>query len=404
MSSKTVRFPIGRFLGPASVIAGHGAIGSVARELATAGVRPSGGDVLLVADAAVLELGLAQPVVAALRHAGFQVDQRPGVTGEPTPATISGLLPSDPERSVAGVLAIGGGSTLDAAKLVATATCNELTLSAGLSPTTDLAPSPVVIAAPTTAGTGAEATAVAMLWHEGAKRMFVHPQLVPRIAILDPNLLADLPAPVTAAGGLDAISHAVESLLSTFRTPLTEAAAWTALGHLAPSVLAAYRTGAPAARMSTLLGAYQAGLALNASVVLGHSLAYVVAGQAGLPHGVTCAMALPYCLAHCRSERLDAIEDAAEIVTGERRAARLLEWLVAANQELGIPASLQDAGIDAAMLPAMAAECVERYPRPNHPTPLDVEDIERLLQHFHRGDAFGAWHDPSFDRPSGASR
>jgi alcohol dehydrogenase class IV len=74
---------------------------------------------------------------------------------------------------------------------------------------------------------------LAMIWHDGAKRMFVHPHLVPRIAVLDPELLGSLPPSVTAAGGSNAISHAVESLLPTFRTPLTEATGRTALAALA---------------------------------------------------------------------------------------------------------------------------------------------------------------------------
>src|SRR5829696_920984 len=242
-----------------------------------------------------------------------------------------------PARVVAGpvaaVVGIGGGSALDAAKLAALARTNpQLDLTAGLPATAEVTPGPPLLAIPTTAGTGAEATAVAMLWHEGGKRMFVHAQLVPRLAILDPDLIAGLPPAVTAAGGLDAISHAAESLLSTFRTPLSETAGRAALALLAQSVPAAYANGADAeARHATLLGAYQAGLALNASVVLGHSLAYVIAAEASLPHGVTCAMALPYALVHARPAREEAIAEIAGIVTGEPDADRFVRWLVETN-------------------------------------------------------------------------
>jgi len=388
-------FPVRPFVGPARVVAGPGASGSAAAELRAAGVRPADGPVLLVADAAVLNLGLADRLVAALREDGFVVDVRPPVGGEPTPETVEALAPDDREAPVAAVVGIGGGSALDAAKLAALARTNpDLDLTAGLPATADVQPGPPLLAVPTTAGTGAEATAVAMLWHGGGKRMFVHATLVPRLALLDPDLLTGLPPAVTAAGGLDAISHAVESLLSTFRTPLTEIAGRGALALLADAVPAAYANpGDVEARHRTLLGAYQAGLALNASVVLGHSLAYVVAAEANLPHGVTCAMALPYCLAHARSAREREIAEIAEIVTGEADPDALVRWLVARNAEMAIPPSLAAVGIDASRLGAMAQTTVDAYPRPNHPVPIDAEGVERLLVRFHAGEPLAAWDD-----------
>jgi alcohol dehydrogenase class IV len=354
-------------------------------------VRRRDGVVLVVADAAVLHLGLAEPALASLRAAGYACDLRPGVAGEPAPETVRALAPDDPDAAVAAVVAIGGGSALDAAKLVSLAYANDLDLTAGLGPAAEVAPGPPILAIPTTAGTGAEATTVAMLWHDGGKRMFVHALLVPRIAILDADLLAELPPTVTAAGGLDAISHAAESLLSTFRTPLSEVAAKTALGLLAPAVPAAFSGEDPAARDATLLGAFQAGLALNASVVLGHSLAYVVAARAGLPHGVSCAMALPYCLAHARPAREAAIVEIAGAAIGEEDPEAFLRWLVQANATMGIPASLSDVGIEASALADMARECVESYPRPNHPRPIDVAAVHDLLEHFHAGAPLDAW-------------
>jgi alcohol dehydrogenase class IV len=391
----TASTPVRPFVGPGRVLSGPGATAETGAGLRAAGGRPAHGPVLLVADAAVLRLGLAERPVASLEKAGFDVDVRPPVTGEPTPDMVRSLIPEDPERPIAAVVALGGGSALDAAKLLALASVNDLDLTQGLPATADVEPGPTLVAIPTTAGTGAEATAVAMLWHGGAKRMFVHAHLVPEVAILDPELLVGLPPPVTAAGGLDAISHAVESLLSTFRTPLTESAARMALELLADSVRAAYVTGDIAARHDTLLGAFQAGLALNASVVVGHSMAYVVAARAGLPHGVTCAMALPYCLAHCRPAREDAIAEIAQIVCGEPDARQFMRWLVDANAAMAIPPSLQAVGVEASAISAMARECIASYPRPNHPVELDADSVERLFEHFLHGDALAAWDEAS---------
>jgi alcohol dehydrogenase class IV len=381
------------FVSPARVLAGSGSTSAVGAELAAAGIRPEHGTLLVVADSAVLDFGLAERALLSLAEAGFSIDVRPPVTGEPTPEAVRELAPADSTSQVAAVVAIGGGSALDAAKLVALSLTNELDLTKGLQVGADLIPGPPVMAVPTTAGTGAEVTAVAMLWHDGGKKMFVHSQLVPRLAVLDPDLLSRLPASVTAAGGLDAISHAVESLLSTFRTPLSERAALAALGFLADGVPEAFKTGAPDARYATLLGAYQAGLALNASVILGHSLAYVVAGRASLSHGVSCAMALPYAVAHCRSAREAEIAEIAGVMCGDANADLLVPWLVEANGLMGSPPSLAAVGIDQGSLASMAEECMSSYPRPNHPAPIDAESLERVLARFLDGDAIGAWQE-----------
>lgn len=384
--------PIRPFVSPARMSCGLGSSAAVAEELFAAGVEPADGPVLLVADSVVLELELAAGAIAALESEGFEVDIRPGVSAEPSADTVRALLATEAER-VAAVVAIGGGSALDAAKLVALGARQEIDLTSGLTAATRARPAAPLLALPTTAGTGAEATAVAMLWQGNRKLMFVHGALVPRGVLLDPALLSSLPPAVTASSGLDAISHAVESLLSTFRGPLSEAAAKSALGLLGGSLATAYDAPTAEAREATLLGAYEAGLALNASVVLGHSLAYVIAAEAGLPHGVSCAMALPYCLAHARPMREETIAEAAAIVIGDAEAQPkdLIHWLQDANARMGIPASLEAVGIERSRLRELATICAERYPRPNHPVPIEVDGLESLLDDFMVGDALGSW-------------
>jgi alcohol dehydrogenase class IV len=382
--------PARPFVGPGRVLAGPGASASVGAELLSIGV-PDGAPVLVVADAAVLSLGLAEPALQGLTDAGFSVRVGPGVAREPTPETVRDLEAAAGGEPVAAVVAIGGGSAIDAAKLVALAQANELALETGLVATASMRPGPPLSAIPTTAGTGAEATWVAMLWHEGAKRMFVHEQLVPRHAILDPHLLAAVPAPVTAASGLDAISHAVESLLSTFRAPLTEGRSRSALRRLSGALPATYSGGDDASRMQMLLGAYEAGLGLNASVVLGHSLAYCIAARTGLSHGVTCAMALPYTLAYCRPASEPLIASLGDEVGTECDGTAVLDWLVSLTEALDIPVSLDAVGIASGDLPALAQECATRYPRPNNPVPITPEALEGLLAHFHAGDPRAAW-------------
>jgi alcohol dehydrogenase class IV len=384
-------FPLRPFVAPSRVFAGPGAIAGTGGELAAAGIPSDVGPILVVADAILAELGLTDGVIESLSAAGYNATLAPEVTGEPTPETIEKLLAAVHGETVPAVVGIGGGSAIDASKLAAAALTNTVPLTEGLPPTATLERVAPIVAIPTTAGTGAEATAVAMLWHERRKRIFVHPRLVPRTAILDPDLLAGLPRPVAAASGLDAMSHAVESMLSTFRTPMTAEAARSAIRRLARALPVEFRATDPAARLDMSLGAYEAGLALNASVVVGHSLAYTIAAHTGLSHGVTCAMALPYCLAYCRSEVEPLLAEMGELVDIEGRPDAFVFWLVNLTHALQIPGSLADVGIERADLAGMAAECCASYPRPNNPVPVEPAPLERLLEQFHRGDIEGAW-------------
>ena len=386
--------PTRPFAGPSRLLAGKGSSAGCATELRALGISPAHGAVLLVVDDVVMQLGLHRPAWSSLQGAGFTVLIGPGVAAEPTPETVRTLLP-DSVDEIAAVVAVGGGSALDTAKLASIALTNPLDLTAGLSSTADISPGPPIVAVPTTAGTGAEATAVAMLWHGNQKRMFVHPHLVPRIVLIDPELLLGLPPSVTASGGFDAIGHAAESLISTFRTPLTVAAAREALTLLSRSLPAAYAVGDLESRYGTALGAYHAGLALNASVVLGHSLAYAIAARTGLPHGASVAMALPYCLAHVRPLCEGQIADMAAIVCGEPDAELFVRWIVEHSQRMRIPTSLAELGVDRNELAAMAADCVDSYPRPNHPVPIDAAGVLALLERLHAGEPYAAWHDYS---------
>jgi alcohol dehydrogenase class IV len=382
--------PTRPFVSPGRLLAGPGASARCADEIGALGVAP--GAVLVVADATVLDLGLHRQLLSSLTEAGFSTLVGAGVAGEPTPATVTALLPND-GREVAAVVAVGGGSALDAAKLVSLALANPLDLTTALTATADVVPGPPLVAVPTTAGTGAEATSVAMLWNDGRKVMFVHPHLVPQAVLIDPELLLGLPAAVTACGGFDAVGHAAESMLSTFRTPLTAAAAREALSLLSRSLPGAYEEGDLESRHGTALGAYHAGLALNASVVLGHSLAYAIAARTGLPHGATVAMALPYCLAHARPAREPEIAEMAAIVCGDPEPELFVRWVVEHSRRMGIPASLAELGVARDELPAIAADCVESYPRPNHPVPIDTVGVQALLERLHAGEPYAAWHD-----------
>ena len=159
---------------------------------------------------------------------------------------------------------------------------------------------------PTTAGTGAETTRIAMLAAESGKRIVSHRMLVPLVAALDVDLVMTLPASVTSATGMDALTHAAESFLSTSSSVLSTSMSLRAAQLLSEWLPLAYaQPDDRKARRATLYGAFLAGLSLNAGAVLGHSMAYTVANRAHAAHGVTTAMALPFCLAYNAPARVE---------------------------------------------------------------------------------------------------
>jgi len=247
---------------------------------------------------------------------------------------------------------------------------------------------------PTTTGTGAECTRIAMLSAGVGKRIVSNRHLVPLVAVLDVDLVMGLPPSVTAATGMDALAHATESFLSTSSTLLTTTMSLRAIELLREWLpVAVEQPDNRSARRATLYGAYLAGLALNAGVVLGHSMAYTVANRAHLAHGVTCAMALPFCLGYNSSGEVEGMGTLAERLTGggSRDLHVAAEQLLELNDRFAVPVSPAAAGIPDGEIEAMARECAEVYPRPTNPVPMTTERLTPLYEAWFRRDVAGSW-------------
>jgi alcohol dehydrogenase class IV len=356
--------------------------------------RLAQGDVLLVTDAHLFQIGVAEQAVGSLEQSGLKVEIFGEVSGEPDLDMAERVAAVARSRNWAGVVGLGGGSSLDLAKIAAAAATNDLAITDFVG-VEHLArePRPLVLI-PTTAGTGSEATSIAMISVDGRKQIINDRRLTPRVAILDANLTISLPPPVTAATGLDALSHAAETFISTMANPLTEAMSSQAIRMLSTALRRAFHDGSDLeGRRATLYAAHIAGRSLNASTILGHSIAYTIANRAHLAHGVTCAMALPFCLAYClpndeASRRLNIL--AAEVADEDvRTGLDLLQWLEELNEALGVPDSLGSVGIEQDDTLAMAQECLQLYPRPNNPVPLELERLGELYADLWRGDVKG---------------
>jgi alcohol dehydrogenase class IV len=386
-----------RFYSPAQLIAGDGATDQAGPLLESWAV-PRGSTVALVGDADVLKLGLAKPIVESLENQGYLCEVVACAPGEPKLEGVESVVSDLRRMKPAACVGVGGGSTMDVAKLAAALTTNPGEVTDFMGPDKVKVPSVPTIMVPTTAGTGSEATQVAMLSIHGKKAAAASAPLMARAAILDPSLIVGLPQGVTAASGLDALAHAFESYLSTRANRSTEGASVYGATLIASAIRGVFDNGADRdLRMSMLTGAYWSGIGLNASVVLGHSIAYTIANRTGLPHGVTCSMALPYCLAYNEPASGGRIEHLANALRGQigesgtqaSDPTGIYGWLADLERHLGVPASLADVGITKADVPAMVEECITSYPRANNPMPFETESMGRLYDFLFDGDILG---------------
>lgn len=372
---------------PRRLLSGDGSLRRLGPALAALDVPT--GPVLVVADPVLAEGGVAAAASDSLADAGFEAQVFAELAGEPDLPAAERVVSAVRSEPYVAVVGIGGGSAMDPAKLAAGLATNDGAVEEYLrGRPIDRAALPFALA-PTTAGTGAEASKNTIVTHEDRKFVIGSPLLSPSLALLDPLLTVSCPAGVTAASGMDALAHAVEATLSLWATPFTTLNALAAVRTIATWLRPAVEDGANLpARRAMLYSAYFAGLSINASTLLGHTMAYTVATRTHLPHGVTTAMALPYCIAYDAAAAAPQLRLLAQEVGVDETS--LAQWLHELAGELGMPVSLAAVGIGRDDLPPMVEECLDKYPRPNNPAPFERDRLLALYERFLEGDVPGA--------------
>lgn len=379
------------FLAPSAVLGGAGAARSTGTALRDR-IGVDSGVVLLAVDDAVKSAGLTDPIEESLSAAGFRVVTRGGFGAEPNSEVLDPIIDDARAAKAVAVVGVGGGSVLDSSKLIALMLRNGGTTADWLgtvAPENGVAP---MILVPTTCGTGSETTRIAMVTTDGAKKVSACDLYIPKIAIVDPEMVSSLPSSVIAATGMDALAHATESLMGTDASLLTSMHSLRAIELITENIEAAYN-GDKEALAYVMWASHMAGQALNAGVVLGHSLAYCLARMRPMPHGVSCALALPYCIAYNQNLKPGlAKRMAAALTCGEsdnlRDAAEYVKSLVG---RLGLPTTLQEARVSDDVIPEMAQMCVGSYPRPANPEKFDVAKITALFASMQSGDLGAAF-------------
>jgi len=320
-----------------------------------------------------------------------------GVAGEPTAELARSGAAAAREHGADVVAAIGGGSVIDLGKAVAMLLANGgdpldylEVVGAGQPITRPAAP---CVAVPTTAGTGAEVTANAVLAvpEHRLKASLRSPLMIPRVALVDPQLAVSCPPPVTAASGLDALTQCLEPFVSVRATPLTDGLAREGLSRAATGLRAAYADGGDlAARTDMAMCALLGGMALaNAKLGAVHGLAGVIGGTADVPHGMACAALLaPVIRANVGTLRsavpgsptLDRYAEAARLLTGKPGASVEdgLAWIGETLTRLGVP-GLAGFGLGAEQADAIAAAARASSSMRGNPVPLSQDQLAAVF-------------------------
>lgn len=340
----------------ADIVFGAGTSAQVGALAARLGMRQVG----LVTDRTILELGLADTAQRALRQAGLSVAIHDGTQPDPTEAMLDDALQTLAQCD--GIVAIGGGSVLDIAKLVALRLRSDQPLGQmyGVDQVTG-ARLPLILV-PTTAGTGSEVTPISILTTRTNEKMGVVSRiLLPDVAILDPELTVGLPRAVTAATGVDAMVHAIEAYTSKLRkNPVSDVLAREALRILSSNIRKVCANPDDMdARGAMLLGSCLAGQAFaNAPVAAVHALAYPLGGRFHVPHGLSNCLVLPEVLAFNAPQAADLYDELSEIAFGA--GVTLADGFRKLAPEIGLVTTLRDVGVKEADLTGLAADAMKQ--------------------------------------------
>ena len=349
--------------------------------------------ILVVTDAVVARLGLLAPLTDALREGGAEFAVFDQVTPDAPIPLIERGIAFYREHDCDAIVAVGGGSAMDAAKAIAVSIANPNKPLRSLAGYFKGLNTPVgIYAVPTTAGTGSEVTVAAVIAdpERHSKLVIVDTRLVPKMAALDPSLMTGLPAAVTAATGIDALTHAVEAFVGNWATPATDGLALSAIGLIFENLPVACRDGANLqAREKMSLAATYAGLAFTrANVGYVHAIAHQFGGRYHTPHGLANAIMLPHVLGFSMPAIVDRMAQmavraglAAADDDADDAAQRFLDGVVRLNREIGIPghlAALQESDIPA-LARAALAEAHAGYPVPRYMSRAQCEALIRKV-------------------------
>ena len=369
---------------PAPIRFGAGRIGELPRACLELGIRRP----LLVTDPGLAALSMVGKAVDACTQAGLACAVFSDLRPNPVEANVHDGVAAFRDGGHDGIIAFGGGSALDTGKAIGFMVGQSRPIwdfedredwwtraeEGGLAP---------VVAVPTTSGTGSETGRASVITDsraEPTKRIIFHPRMMPGRVILDPELTVGLPAHLTAAVGMDALSHSLEAYSSPVFYPLAQGIALEVMQLVRDALPAAVRCPCDlAARSRMQVAAAMGSTAFQKGLGAMHALSHPCSSLLDTHHGLTNAVVMPYVLVFNRpaiETKMAALARYLDLSDPSFRG--VLDWILALRKEIGIPHTLKDIGVDASFARRMAPMAAVDPSAATNPVPLDTGALERL--------------------------
>ena len=370
---------------PNKIIFGVGAIDTLTEQLSAFSPKK----VLLVTDKGIRQVGLADEVTQRLEAARISYAIYDGVHGNPVESDVFDGAEVFQTESCDFVIGMGGGSPLDVAKLICLKATHPLSLAEyevlNGGPDKISSDVPLMLAIPTAAGTGSEVGrgAVVTIKSLGRKALVFSPHLLPKVAIVDPVLTVGLPKALTAATGMDAFTHNLESYLSTVYHPICDGIALAGVKLVAQHLRRAVDNGSDLeARGAMMMAAMMGAIAFQKELGVTHSLAHPLSAIADLHHGLANAILLPYTMAFNKVAATDQLRDIAAAfgvniyaLSQEEAAQAAVDQVTQLCKDIGIPSRLREADVTAEMIPDLARQAIADQCHLTNPRPCTEEDM-----------------------------
>ena len=366
---------------------GTGAILAIADEAKARGYKKA----FVCSDPDLIKFGVTKKVLDVLEGAGLPYEIYSNIKANPTIENVQTGVKALAESGADYIIAIGGGSSMDTAKAIGIITTNpefsDVKSLEGVAPTKN--PCTPIFAVPTTAGTAAEVTINYVITdpERNCKMVCVDPHDIPVVAFVDPDMMASRPASLTAATGMDALTHAIEGYITGGAWELSDMFHIKAIEIIAKNLRAAVK-GEAAGMEGMALGQYVAGMGFsNVGLGIVHSMAHPLGALYDTPHGVANAIILPTVMeynAECTGEKYREIARVmgvagVDAMTQEEYRKAAIEAVKKLSADVGIPADLKDI-VKEEDIPFLAQSAFDDACRPGNPKATSVEDITALYK------------------------
>jgi alcohol dehydrogenase class IV len=350
-----------KFFTPTKLLFGEGCSNDIGKWLKDLGSSR----VLLVTDEGLKKIGLAGQIENRIRHEDLTVVTYSEVKENPTVTNVHEGRDLIKKENIDAIVALGGGSSMDAAKAMGILSAHDGSIveyELGLKPF--VKSGPTLIAIPTTSGTGSEATMGAVITDPRTHRKFdvVDPMMAPRLSLVDPLLTVSLPAALTGATGMDALTHAIEGYTATLASPLTDALHLKAIELIGKNLVKAYTDGSnKEARTNIMMASLIAGIGFpNSGLGAVHGLSLPLGGRFNIPHGIANAIILPHVMKFNLSSCPNKFSDIAKTLDGKnKKPEQSVEAVLKLRRELSIPV-LRSYDIQLKDLPLLAKDALGR--------------------------------------------